>query len=149
MLGIRSPWGLMLSATACTALYFGLPDMARAQTAEAYSRDAMTQALATKHRYNLYGIRFESDKAIIQQDAATLLDDIATAMKNFPDWRLRITGHTDASGGTAHNEVLSLARANAVKQALLDRGITPRGWKPWAWDSCQPVAATTRRKTVR
>src|SRR6188508_3179614 len=80
-------------------------------------------SLATKHRYSLYGILFESDKAVIQRDAAALLDDIATAMKNFPEWRLRITGHTDASGGAAHNEVLSLARANAVEQALLDRGI--------------------------
>ena len=140
MLKIGIPWRLLLSATACTALYFSLPDMARAQKAEAYSRDAMTQALATRHRYNLYGIRFESDKAVIQKDAAALLDDIATAMKNFPDWRLRITGHTDASGGAAHNEVLSLARANAVKQALLDRGITAARLETLGMGQFQPVA---------
>ena len=94
-----------------------------AQTPEAYSKEAMTQALATKHRYDLYGIRFDSDKAEIQRGDNALLDDVAAAMKSFPEWRLRITGHTDSSGDKASNEVLSTDRANAVKQALIERGI--------------------------
>ena len=45
--------------------------------------------------------RFDLDKATIQRDADALLDDIATALRNFPDWRLRIIGHTDVSGTPA------------------------------------------------
>ena len=68
----------------------------------------MEQALQTKEHFDLYGLRFESDKATIPADAQSLLDDIATALKNFPDWNLRIVGHTDATADPQHNQALSL-----------------------------------------
>ena len=52
----------------------------------------------------------------------SLLDDIATSLKNFPDWHLRIVGHTDATGDPEHNVHLSLDRALAVEAALVERG---------------------------
>ena len=100
---------------------------ATAQTAEQleqqYGREAMAQALDVKRRYDLYGIHFETGKAAIQQESQALLDDIAAVMKQFPDWRLEIAGHTDAAGDPAQNEALSRARADAVKAALVQRGI--------------------------
>ena len=87
----------------------------RAQTAEeqerSYRREAMEQALQTKERFDLYGLHFDSDKATIQAESKSLLDDIATALKNFPDWRLRIVGHTDSTGDPQHNLHLSVDRA--------------------------------------
>ncbi len=84
----------------------------RAQTAEeqerSYRREAMEQALQTKESFDLYGLHFDSDKATIQPESKSLLDDIATALKNFPDWHLRIVGHTDATGDPEHNVHLSL-----------------------------------------
>ena len=99
----------------------------RAQTAEeqarSYSRAVMEQALQTKERFDLYGLHFDSDKATIQADSKSLLDDIAASLKNFPDWRLRIVGHTDSTGDPQHNLRLSLDRATAIQAALVDRGI--------------------------
>ena len=96
---------------------------ASAQTADdlakQYNIDAMEQALQTKERFDLYGLRFESDQATIPADAQSLLDDIATTLKNFPDWNLRIVGHTDATADPPHNEALSLERADAIKAALV------------------------------
>ena len=44
-----------------------------------------------KKRYaDLYGIHFDFDKAVIQPDSNALLDDIATTLKHFPEWRLSI-----------------------------------------------------------
>ncbi|WP_245414470.1 OmpA family protein [Mycoplana dimorpha] len=40
---------------------------------------------------------------------------MATTLKNFPDWGLRIVGHTDASGSAEANERLSLERAETIK----------------------------------
>ena len=114
----------LLSAAALMTLCFSFAEMALAQTAApAYSKEAMEQALGTKHHYDLYGIHFDFDKAVIQPDSNALLDDIATALKHFPKWRLRITGHTDSTGDAAYNEELSMNRANAIKQALVERGI--------------------------
>ncbi len=102
----------------------------RAQTAEeqerSYRRELMEQALQTKERFDLYGLRFDSDSATIQPDSKSLLDDIATSLKNFPDWRLRIVGHTDATADPQHNLHLSVDRALAIKAALVDRGVDPQ-----------------------
>jgi outer membrane protein OmpA-like peptidoglycan-associated protein len=98
-----------------------------AQTAEEqernYNRQTMEQALQTKERFDLYGLHFDSAKAAIQPDSKSLLDDIATALKNFPDWNLRIVGHTDSTGDPERNVHLSLDRARAIEAALVERGV--------------------------
>ena len=103
------------------------PRTANAQTAELigqdYSREAMEQALGTKERYEHYGILFDTDKATIQAVSEPLLDDIATALGSFPDWRLLIVGHTDAVGDAGYNMNLSLERAVAIRAALEQRGV--------------------------
>ena len=132
---------LLLSAIALMTLCFSFADMALAQTATAYSKEAMEQALATKHHYDLYGIHFDFDKAVIQPDSNALLDDITTALKHFPKWRLRITGHTDSTGDAAYNEELSMNRANAIKQALVERGIDAARLETLGMGEKQPVAS--------
>ena len=105
----------------------GLGIPAWAQTADdlakQYNISAMEQALQTKQSFDLYGLHFDSDQSTIPADAQPLLDDIATALKNFPDWHLRIVGHTDATADPEHNKTLSLERANAIKAALVERGV--------------------------
>ena len=132
---------LLLSAIAFTTLWFGFTDMAFAQTATAYSKEGMEQALDTKHHYDLYGIHFDFDKAVIQPDSDALLDDITTALKQFPKWRLRITGHTDSTGDAAYNEQLSMNRADAIKQALVERGIDASRLETLGTGEKQPVAS--------
>ena len=132
---------LLLSAIALMTLCFSFADMALAQTATAYSKEAMEQALATKHHYDLYGIHFDFDKAVIEPDSNALLDDITTALKHFPKWRLRITGHTDSSGEAEYNEELSMNRANAIKQALVERGIDAARLETLGMGEKQPVAS--------
>ena len=117
----------LLAAVTMTVGAVALNVPASAQTADdlakQYNIDAMRQALQTKERFALYGLRFDSDQATIQADAQPLLNDIATTLKNFPEWRLRIVGHTDATGDPRQNEILSLERANAIKAALVSRGV--------------------------
>ena len=95
----------------------------RAQTAEEQERsdrrEVMEQALQTKERFDLYGLHFDSDKATIQPESKSLLDDTAAALKNFPDWCLRIVGHADSTADPQHNLQLSLDRALAIQAALV------------------------------
>ena len=80
-------------------------------------------------------------RAVIQPDSNALLDDIATALKHFPKWRLRITGHTDSTGDAAYNEELSMNRADAIKQALVERGIDASRLETLGSGEKQPVAS--------
>ena len=135
-------------AMATVALTVGLAALSVptwAQTADElakqYKIEIMEQALKTKESYDLYGLRFDSDQSTIPADAKPLLDDIAAALKSFPEWHLRIVGHTDATADPVHNEHLSYERANAIKAALVERGIEESRLAAAGAGEKRPVAA--------
>ena len=136
--------GLAAGALALGLSLSFLSAPATAETAEElaqqYDRQAMEQALETKRRYDLYGIHFDFDKATIQPQTQGLLDDIAEALESFPNWRLQIVGHTDATGDPAHNEQLSSERAAAIKASLIERGIDAARLESGGAGESEPVA---------
>ena len=68
-------------------------------------------------------VNFDFDKATITADSQFTLDEIANTLARFPDTRFLVAGYTDAKGTVEYNEELSRARAKAVYEALLLRGI--------------------------
>ncbi len=62
----------------------------------------------------------------IQPRSTRLLNQVASVLKNHPELlKLEVEGHTDSRGSAATNTRLSLARAKAVVQALMRRGVSP------------------------
>src|SRR3569833_1422658 len=61
-----------------------------------------------------HGINFDIDKAVILPQSMGVLNDIKTIMTDNPDLKFEIDGHTDNTGGAAHNLTLSQQRADAV-----------------------------------
>jgi len=69
-------------------------------------------------------IFFDQDKATIKAESNKLLDNVADILKKFPDVKkVRIEGHTDEIRDHAYNQQLSQKRAEAVRDALVKRGI--------------------------
>jgi type IX secretion system PorP/SprF family membrane protein len=71
---------------------------------------------------NLY---FDTDKWAIRPDAFRDLNNVVGIMKRKKDWKLTISGHADVRGDAEHNLMLSKNRANAVKNYLVSKGISP------------------------
>jgi outer membrane protein OmpA-like peptidoglycan-associated protein len=69
------------------------------------------------------GIRFASGKAVIRADSYRTLDRAAKVLKQYPEVRLEIVGHTDSTGSRETNVELSQRRAEAVKKYLAGKGI--------------------------
>jgi len=87
-------------------------------------------------------IQFASDSAVIRSASALLLDGIARAAKACPG-RLRIEGHTDDVGHDPDNSALSLRRAEAVRTALIRRGVEADRLIPEGFGDTRPIADNT------
>lgn len=64
-------------------------------------------------------IEFATNSAEIPPEAYPTLDYIAGFLLKYPFVRLRIEGHTDATGDPAHNKKLSQKRAENIRQYFL------------------------------
>lgn len=72
-------------------------------------------------RYILY-FEFGTDRLTAQSH--TMVQDIQSDLRRFPAPEVVVIGHTDATGGTAFNDKLSLDRANSVRDILVAAGIS-------------------------
>jgi outer membrane protein OmpA-like peptidoglycan-associated protein len=69
------------------------------------------------------GINFKTKSAEITKDSHDVLDNAVQVLKDFPDVKLEIGGHTDNVGKAEFNLELSRTRAESVKAYLVEKGI--------------------------
>jgi len=75
--------------------------------------------LKQKMVFTFRNIYFEFNKADIKPESYPVLDSIAEFLKEYPNVKVEIGGHTDSRGSDAYNLKLSQARANAVRDYLI------------------------------
>lgn len=69
-------------------------------------------------------ILFASGKAIIQEQYLSNLEDIVVFLKENPNFKIEISGHTDNIGNPHNNQKLSEARAKAVANFLIKNEVS-------------------------
>lgn len=79
------------------------------------------------------GIRFDVNKATLRPESMGIINEIADLMKENPDIKFSVEGHTDSDGDDVLNQTLSEQRAATVVNTLTKMGIdtgrmTSRGW---------------------
>lgn len=90
----------------------------------------------------LRGVYFEFGKATLRPESYVALNEAAQILKDNPDIRVEIQGHTDSIGSAAANQTLSERRAYAVVNYLVQYGgidaqrLVAKGYGP-----TQPVAS--------
>lgn len=80
---------------------------------------AMARGLGDRGHIALYGIYFDTDRAVIKPESRPTLDEIAKLLTENPRLNVIIVGHTDIQGGFDHNMTLSRRRAEAVAADLV------------------------------
>ena len=84
----------------------------------AESQKSIYDALASAGRWTTQGILFDTGKSEIKPESTPTLKQIAATLKQHPDLKVEVQGHTDNAGSAEGNLNLSQARADAVKAAL-------------------------------
>ena len=111
--------------------------------------DAMAREIGLTGRVAVYGIFFDTGKAVVKPESGPALTEIRKLLDEDADMRVFVVGHTDSVGELAYNMDLSRSRAEAVVEVLVseygvDRSrLDPHGVGPLA------PAATNRSDAGR
>ncbi len=84
---------------------------------------------------------FDFGKARLASDSAPLLDRLATVMNGCAIARFEIEGHTDSQGRERVNRRISEKRAEAVRRALIFRGISEDRVLAIGYGPSRPIAS--------
>jgi outer membrane protein OmpA-like peptidoglycan-associated protein len=109
--------------------------------------DSTSAVVSIGRRETIQGyVLFAHDKSIIKAEGRAILDKIADYLKEYPDYRVLLVGHTDAVGSERYNMALSKRRANAVGQYFISHGIAAdRITTEWKGES-EPVATNKTKE---
>ena len=102
--------------------------------------EGLCERLARRGSEIAYGIRFAHDSAELAPASTGTLSQILAVLKANPGVRLRIEGHTDATGGERYNLALSQRRAEAVRAWLAAHGIAAGRLEARGFGESRPVA---------
>jgi len=69
---------------------------------------------------------FDYDSSQLKPGAYAELQRISDVLNRYPQTSIEIGGHTDTQGSEEYNQTLSENRAQAVKNALIQNGVTPQ-----------------------
>ncbi|WP_066766231.1 OmpA family protein [Croceicoccus pelagius] len=84
-------------------------------------------------------IRFAQSSAKIEDDSDLLLDEVAEALKPCRGSIIAVAGHSDSVGDAQVNLRLSRERADAVRDALVERGLPRASLRAEGYGSARPV----------
>jgi len=109
-------------------------------TAKVLNSDQLKTVLDKENKVNIE-VNFATDQANILPESQAQIEQVIQLLKNNPELKLTINGHTDGSGDAKHNQALSEQRANAVVKALTDNtGIQQNRLTAKGFGDTQPVA---------
>jgi len=89
--------------------------------------------------FNFDRLNFATGSATILPESQEQLNNIAAVLKAYPNVNVKIGGYTDNTGDPAANRKLSQHRADAVRQAVIGKGIGARRMVAEGYGSDHPV----------
>lgn len=115
---------------------------AEARAASLERQLAALEALKTDRGLviTLGDVLFEFNRAEVKPGAQARMAQLADFLKQYPDRRVSIEGHTDNIGSTTYNMELSLRRAEAIRGQLIGLGISPERISTVGYGKDFPVA---------
>jgi OOP family OmpA-OmpF porin len=86
------------------------------------------------------GIRFDVGKSTLKPESMGAINEIFNLMKDNPDLKFSVEGHTDSQGDDAFNMKLSKERAETVMNTLIKLGISASRLTAKGWGESKPIA---------
>lgn len=86
-------------------------------------------------------VTFGFDSSELTGEARRALNDVSAVVREYPETRITVAGHTDSSGAEDYNQRLSEQRASAVGNYLVQGGVQRQRLSMVGYGENQPVAS--------
>lgn len=86
-------------------------------------------------------VSFPTDEYILRTSFYETLDSVALVLQEFNKTSIKVTGHTDSTGGFEHNQLLSEKRAASVRGYLAQQGVASSRLHSNGYGPRYPVAS--------
>jgi len=94
----------------------------------------------------LMSLQFSTGSSVIKAHYQEQIQALANVLKQAPELTINLSGYTDLQGTEKQNQVLSQARVNSVKTALVNLGINDDRIITNAYGESAPVVAKTDKE---
>lgn len=123
-----------VAAAAAVGVEADVVDPPEASDDDADDLEAQLNAFVTENP-----ILFEPSSAVLTESAIPVIDRVASDALQFGGISITVEGHTDSDGQAAANLQLSQDRAEAVRAALVERGLPPEVVEAVGFGSERPI----------
>ena len=86
-------------------------------------------------------LNFEANSTQLTADSQGTVTSLSQILKAYPNAQVQLSGYTDHTGAPDANQKLSLDRANAVKQTLVNSGIAADRMATTGYGQDRPIAS--------
>ncbi|MEW6469400.1 MAG: OmpA family protein [Bacteroidota bacterium] len=107
-------------------------------------KDIVLEKIKVGAKVTLNNLFFDSGKSTLRKESNLELDKLVKILKDYPEISIEIAGHTDSKGDDKLNEKLSQARAQAVVNYLIKKGIDKKRLIAKGYGEKLPVAPNTK-----
>lgn len=89
--------------------------------------------------FAMKAVQFETGSAKLLASSNAVLDEIVKILKNYPEQKIRISGHTDSIGEDVENQKLSERRAKTCYDVLVAKGIDAKRISYAGYGETKPI----------
>jgi len=93
--------------------------------------------------FTLDQTQFDQGSSALRPEADAQISNVALILKSFPNASVKIAGYADTTGMSAANKKLALARAEALRRALIAKGVVASHLQAEGASSAQPMTDTS------
>ena len=124
----------------------GIGNYMQKQEEELQQQFAASEAASIRRDADVLAVTFKSDmlfdsgSAALKPGAYQEVNRVAQVLIKYPETRIQVAGHTDGDGSEAMNQELSERRAENVRNALVNQGVSASRIRTVGFGETQPIA---------